>query len=109
MSDRFGDAGLTGIVSVEVEGAKASIVDFVLSCRVMGRKVELTMVHVAVEHARAARVGRVEARFQKTSKNKPCLDFWKDSGFQAEGEGVFSWEASTPFELPRAIALEVER
>jgi len=109
VSDRFGDAGLTGIVSVEVEGAKASIVDFVLSCRVMGRKVESTMVHVAVEHARAARAARVEARFQKTSKNKPCLDFWKDSGFRAEGEEVFSWEASAPFELPRAIALEVER
>jgi FkbH-like protein len=55
VEDRFGDAGLTGIVSVEVSQTVATIVDFVLSCRVMGRKIEQAMVHVAVEHARGMR------------------------------------------------------
>ena len=37
--DRLGDAGLTGfLLSIEADGATARIVDFVLSCRVMGRK-----------------------------------------------------------------------
>ncbi len=106
VSDRFGDAGLTGIISVEIEGQKASIVDFVLSCRVMGRKVEASMVHVAVAHARAAGATRVEARYLKTAKNKPTLDFWTGSGFAVDGE-LFSWDAGAPFELPRAIALEM--
>src|SRR5262249_40773243 len=47
VSDRFGDAGLTGIISLAKEGAKAEIIDFILSCRIIGRKVEETMLHTA--------------------------------------------------------------
>jgi FkbH-like protein len=43
VADRFGDAGLTGLLGMEYEGELAHVVDFVLSCRVMGRKVEETM------------------------------------------------------------------
>jgi FkbH-like protein len=105
VSDRFGDAGLTGIVSVEVEGERATIVDFVLSCRVMGRRVEASMVHIAVEHARSRGAARVEAKYLKTAKNKPTHDFWSGSGFAADGD-LFSWDAGAPFALPRAITLE---
>ena len=105
VSDRFGDAGLTGIVSVELDGERATIVDFVLSCRVMGRKVEAAMVHVAIGHARTAGAKRVDAKYLETAKNKPTLDFWRASGFTADGD-LFSWDTSTPFELPRAITLE---
>ena len=38
VSDKFGDAGLTGIVSLEIQDRRAQIVDFILSCRVLGRK-----------------------------------------------------------------------
>ncbi len=106
VSDRFGDAGLTGIVSVEVDGADAKIVDFVLSCRVMGRRVEDTMVHLAVEHARAQGAPRVEALFRQTAKNKPCLTFWQGSGFTNDGDR-FVWDASKPYGLPDAIRLDL--
>jgi FkbH-like protein len=107
VSDRFGDAGLTGIVSVEVEGAEAKIVDFVLSCRVMGRRVEDTMVHVAVERARAQGAQRVVAHFRPTAKNKPCLSFWQGSGFANDGGERFSWDSSKPYALPDVVRLEL--
>ena len=105
VSDRFGDAGLTGIVGFAAQGGVARIVDFVLSCRVMGRKVEETMLHVAI--AEAARLGltSVEARYLPTAKNKPCLSFFQGSGFRRDGER-FVWDAAQPFVLPEAIALE---
>ena len=40
IADRFGDIGLTGIVSWEQIGSTLEIVDYVLSCRAMGRQVE---------------------------------------------------------------------
>ena len=40
VSDKLGDAGLTGIVGIETERAVATVTDYVLSCRVMGRRVE---------------------------------------------------------------------
>jgi FkbH-like protein len=107
VSDRFGDAGLTGIVSLEVDGNEATIVDFVLSCRVMGRRVEDTMVHVAVERARAQGARRVVATFRPTAKNKPCLTFWQGSGFANDGDTLFSWDAEKPYALPEAVRLEL--
>ena len=106
VSDKLGDAGLTGIVSVETRGDKAKIVDFVLSCRVMGRKVEDTMVHVAVEHARSLGATEIEAPLLPTAKNKPCLTFWQGSGFTPRGETSFTWDASGSYARPPMIALE---
>lgn len=108
VSDRFGDAGLTGILSVEAApGDTVRVVDFVLSCRVMGRKVEDAMTHLAVEWARARGAAHVEAPFRPTSKNKPCHDYWKGSGFESDADGLrFTWDAATPFALPTCITLE---
>jgi FkbH-like protein len=105
VSDRFGDAGLTGIVSIEVDGSVARIVDYVLSCRVMGRKVEETMLHMAVTAAAAAGANRVEAHYQQTAKNKPCLKVFTASGFQSADSTLFSWDLPTSYALPEAIEL----
>src|SRR5206468_2532338 len=80
VSDKFGDSGLTGLLSVEVDGSRARIIDFVLSCRVMGRKIEEAMLHVGINWARAARVQEVCANYCQTPKNKPCYDFFTKSG-----------------------------
>jgi FkbH-like protein len=107
VTDKFGDAGLTGIVSLEVDGARGSIVDFILSCRVMGRRVENTMLHVIVDRARALGVKEIDAALITTKKNKPCLGFFEGSGFTHAGEQRFTWDATKPYELPAAIRLEV--
>ncbi len=109
VADRFGDAGLTGIVSVEVSGATARVVDYVLSCRVMGRRVEEAMVHLAVETARSGGATSLEARLLPTKKNKPCLDFWLRSGLESPGPEQFRWKVSEPFALPACIHLEWRR
>ena len=40
VSDRFGDYGLRGLASLKVVGNHTYIIDFLLSCRVFGKKVE---------------------------------------------------------------------
>jgi FkbH-like protein len=106
VSDRFGDSGLTGILSVETSRKEARIVDFVLSCRVMGRKVEETMVSIAVAHALRAGAEHVLAEFIPTEKNKPCLEFWKRSGFMCENDSsTFTWNPQEPYLTPAHIRL----
>jgi FkbH-like protein len=109
VSDRLGDAGLTGLLSIEREGDVARIVDYVLSCRVMGRKVEETMVHLAVTTAREQGCKSVVADYIPTAKNKPCLSFWLATGWTSEGDRRFTWDAAEPFGLPEAIALDWQR
>lgn len=104
VSDRFGDAGLTGIVSLEVQDRKAQVVDFVLSCRVMGRRIEEAMLFTAIRHAPAAE--GLYARYRPTPKNAPCLDFFRSltPWFQQQGE-LFIRDAGHPFPLPEHIEL----
>jgi FkbH-like protein len=104
VSDRFGDSGLTGILGVEVSCGNMQIVDFVLSCRAMGRKIEETMLHVAVDWARRTDVNTVCAKYVETDKNKPCLRFFERSGLRCEN-GTFVWDTTRPYPCPAAIGL----
>jgi FkbH-like protein len=106
VADRFGDLGLTGVVSWERRGEDLALVDYLLSCRAMGRKVEETMVHLAVEAARAGGATRVVARAVPSERNGPCLEFWRGSGFAEIEPLLFVWDASQPYPLPECIHLE---
>jgi len=106
VSDKFGDAGLTGIVSLEIQDQTAQIVDFILSCRVMGRKIEEALLSIAIQYARESGAEDVSARYIPTPKNKPCLDFFKSlaPGFRQEEED-FILDDKQPFTVPGHIEL----
>jgi FkbH-like protein len=105
VSDKFGDSGLTGILSVEIDGSRARIVDFVLSCRVMGRKIEEAMLSVAIDSARSIGVQKVYANYCQTPKNKPCYAFFQQSGLTCQGGNMFVWEAARAYPLHSAVRL----
>lgn len=107
VSDKFGDSGLTGIVSLQVTGDEAVIVDFILSCRVIGRKIEETMVAKAIHFSKDMHLARVKARYVPTPKNKPCLEFLKRSGFTADADGHnFYWEMDKDYLYPEQVFIE---
>ena len=107
VSDKFGDLGLVGIISFETHQRQGSIVDFVLSCRAMGRKVEETMVYTVLEHAKSLDIDEVRATYLPTAKNKPCLDFWKRSGFSCdETSQTFTWNILKDYPLSPHLTLE---
>jgi FkbH-like protein len=106
VSDKFGDAGLTGIVSLKIQDQRAQIVDFILSCRVLGRKIEETMLAKAIHHAQALGIDNVYARYIPTPKNKPCLEFFKSpaSRFQQQGD-CFVRDGKQSFPIPEHIEI----
>jgi len=123
VADKFGDSGLTGLVSVKVDKQAASIYDFVLSCRVMGRKLEEAMVYKALQHVRSSGIPQLTAQYIATAKNNPCLEFWKRSGFK-ESQNIFTplekatdlnqglsltgftWKTSQDYPAPAGITIE---
>ena len=107
VGDRFGDSGLVGIVSVAMEEGECTIVDFILSCRVMGRRIEDAMLTHAFRFAQQRRCRCVRATHVPTDKNKPCLDFFLGSGMEHDpAAGVFS--LATDRERPYPTGLTVE-
>lgn len=103
VADRFGDLGLTGFVSWQRVEANLEVVDFVLSCRAMGRQVENLMAHVAVEAAREEKLRSVICRLLPTARNVPCRDFWRKSRFTEFEPNTFIWDVSEPYPKPPFI------
>ena len=105
VADRFGDSGLTGVVGLAYEGTRALLTDFLLSCRVMGRGVEDTLLHAAVNHARARGAAELVAEFRPTERNAPCLEFLRRSGLRASGDNRFAWTTSESYPQPDFVTL----
>lgn len=106
VEDKFGDYGLTGIVGLTVVENEMLITDFILSCRVMGRKVEETMLHFIVSQAKLLGASLIKAKFIPTEKNRPCLEFWRRSGF-AEADSIFSFNTKEDYLLPEGVSLNL--
>ena len=90
-SDRFGANGLVGVVIVCRNGMDAEIDSFLLSCRVMGRTIEETVLVLLENELRNSGVAEVRARYVPTAKNEPCARFYDDNGYaliQTEGDGT---------------------
>jgi len=106
VKDRFGDSGLTGLVSVECEEEIAYVRDFVLSCRVFGRQVERVLLHVAAKAACSAGSRTLVAAYTPTDKNRPCLDFFSSSGLiRSDACPVFRWDLSRAYPPPDFITV----
>ncbi|MBC8552743.1 MAG: HAD-IIIC family phosphatase [Candidatus Brocadiales bacterium] len=103
--DKFGDYGLTGIVSVELNNNIATIIDFVLSCRVIGRKVEECMVFTAFHFAKENHIKQLVVEYKPTEKNKPCFEFWMKSGFDYDKKNKFKWDMKKDYAVPECISL----
>ena len=107
VADRFGNSGLAGIVSLEIDGHLGRIVDFILSCRVMGRNVEEVMLYKVLSFAGKAGLGEVKATYVPTQKNKPCLKFFRRSGLASlDSAPIFKWQAGNNHPAPPFVDIE---
>ena len=87
VSDKFGDNGITGVYIIEKKDSKEWIIDtFLLSCRIMGRKVEEAMLYQIIEKAKNLGIKKIKGKFIPTKKNKPAENFYSDYGFKKEGD-----------------------
>jgi FkbH-like protein len=83
VTDRFGDNGLTGVLIAKQEAKRFIIDTWLLSCRVMGRRVEHVMLASLFRHAGIRRLDAVEGELIVTAKNAPVHDLFDRLGFAA--------------------------
>jgi FkbH-like protein len=105
VSDAFGNMGLCGIIGVAVVANEALMTDFVLSCRVMGRGIEQTMIHLAVLEASRLGAKRLLAQFVPTDRNHPCLEILRASRLVESVEFSFTWDCRVEYEKPTYVAV----
>jgi FkbH-like protein len=85
LSDRLGDNGIIAVVIVRREATDAVVDTWIMSCRVLGRKVEqLTLQRIAIE-ARRLGCDRIVGQYIPTSKNHMVANLYRSHGFDAIG------------------------
>ncbi|MGQ0732062.1 MAG: HAD-IIIC family phosphatase [Acidobacteriota bacterium] len=112
LADRFGDHGIIGVMTFEPadEGA-VRIADFLVSCRVLKRRIEVEMLRFAISRAHQRGASRVIGEYRPTRRNLPFADFYTANGFQplVQGADERTFVAPTNAVLDEATHVRVVR
>ncbi len=111
-SDIFGDYGLTGTLIVKKKPPQWEIDSYLLSCRIMGRTIELEVLNQLVLDAQAAGVSSIIGDYIPTSKNKPVAGLYNAYGFRPKDSkaDMTRWELPVgDFKVAPLSRFEVQR
>jgi FkbH-like protein len=81
--DKFGDYGTIGVFSFAIESHSVIIKDFLLSCRILGRRVEHKIL-IDLLNNLTNQVKSLEFVFVETKKNEPAKAFLAELGINPE-------------------------
>jgi len=89
LKDRYSDSGLVG-VSILIFKDETSYIDtFLMSCRVIGRRVEEVLLQGVLKTAQRRRCQHIKANYCPTEKNHMVADFYTQHGFIEEKNKLF--------------------
>lgn len=105
--DRIGDYGVCGVASVEFRDSRAELIDFVLSCRAMGRGIEEAIISTVANEVCRAGAHTLVASYVPTEKNKPCLRWLEQyTPFDlSEGTFTFTLNVNPGISAPRYVRI----
>jgi FkbH-like protein len=94
--DVFGDNGMISVVICRPGKADSWEIDtWLMSCRVLGRRVEHMVLREVLDHARAAGIHKLSGTYLPTDRNKLVVDHYEKLGFtkvEEDASGVTRWE-----------------
>jgi FkbH-like protein len=93
--DKFGDNGITGTIffTPKDENNTVEIDSLLLSCRILGKGIEMAFIHSLLNTLTEDGVRKVKASYIPTAKNAQVSDFYDRAGFKFlnESSGVKSY------------------
>ena len=96
LADIFGDNGMISVVICRRREADVWEIDtWLMSCRVIGRRLEETVLQEILQHAKRAGVLKLWGTYIPTERNQVVVEHYAKLGFQqiaAEPDGITRWE-----------------
>jgi FkbH-like protein len=112
LADTFGDNGMISVVIARPAGPAAWEIDtWLMSCRVLGRKVEQMVLRELLSYARAAGVARLLGVYRPTGRNAMVQDHYGKLGFvplDEDADGTARWVLDTETDVA-AVPMTVRR
>ncbi len=97
LRDQLGDSGMIALIAGRLLGTDLSIETWLMSCRVLGRKIEQATLFLVAEEARRLGAARLLGQYRPTAKNGMVREHYAQLGFSLIGEapdGVTDWALS---------------
>ena len=111
LADIFGDNGMISVVICRPSEVGVWEIDtWLMSCRVLGRKVEHMVLREILRHARAAGIHMLNGSYKPTERNKLVVDHYAKLGFikiSEEESGVTRWELLVEGAEPESAPMKV--
>jgi FkbH-like protein len=107
LSDRFGDSGITGLAILRFLDGTAEVDTLLLSCRVLGRRVEDAFLAFLAERARERGARMLVGRYVESPRNEQVRSFYADRGFEPDGDAFRLDLERSRLEPPAGVALKV--
>lgn len=81
MKDVYGDHGIIAMYNVQINKNNAKLDLFLMSCRILGRKLENSIIDYIIKKLKKLRIKKLYAEFIPTNKNILCKEFLPEYGF----------------------------
>jgi FkbH-like protein len=112
LADMFGDNGMISVLICRPGEARVWEIDtWLMSCRVLGRKVENMVLREILRHAREAGIEKLVGVYRPTDRNKLVVDHYAKLGFtkvSEEESGLTRWELLVDGAEPESAPMKVE-
>lgn len=112
--DRFGDNGMVSVVICERAADEWRVDSWLMSCRVLNRKIEQAICNELARVARTAGARRLVGEFLPTDRNGIVADLYSRLGFEAaaqDGAGsrwILDLERFQSFDVPARIVVRCD-
>src|ERR1700722_18546141 len=111
LTDIFGDNGMISVVICRPGADRVWEIDtWLMSCRVLGRKVEHMVLREILEHARAAGVSKLTGVYRPTDRNQMVAEHYAKLGFtktRVTESGKTEWELPVESADPESAPMKV--
>jgi FkbH-like protein len=111
LADIFGDNGMISAVICLQKERRWEIDTWIMSCRVLGRRVEETILQYLVQRARAAGITELVGRYVPTARNGLVRDHFSKLGFtqvDAQPNGETTWQLVVSDYCDKELPMKVD-
>jgi FkbH-like protein len=113
LADIFGDNGMISVVICRpAEQGVWDIDTWLMSCRVLGRKIEHMVLGEILRHARAGGIHKLTGTYKPTDRNNLVIDHYARLGFAKVAEeesGLTRWELPVDGATPESAPMKIVR
>jgi FkbH-like protein len=112
LADRFGDNGMISVIICRRSGGDWEFDTWLMSCRVLARKVEQAVLQEVLAHARRRKLRRLIGIYLPTERNRMVEDHYAKLGFaqvESRPDGSTVWALDVADAPEEAIPMQIRR